>query len=251
MSVQGSFAAVARDGGRAALVTVVAGPHLGARLLVRADGRQEGALGDAQLRENAVAHAQDLMWTERSEMRGELFVDVTAPPPRLLIFGAIAYASDLARLARVAGWRPFVIDPRARFATRARFPDAVEVVVAWPGAALQRLGAIDRATYVAVLSNDPKIDDAVLLLALSAEPAYVGAMGSRHAQAKRSARLRAAGASEDDLNRISAPVGLDLGALTAAETALSVMAEVVAVRHGREGGRLSARRDGRDPSTSL
>jgi len=244
VSAQGSFAQVAREDGRAALVIAVDGPHVGARLLVRADGSREGTLGDAALCEQAVAHAQELMWADRSEMRGELFVDVTAPAPRLLIFGAIAYANELACLARVAGWRPYVIDPRARFATRARFPDAVDVVVAWPGVALEQLGGIDRATYLAVLSNDPKIDDAILLLALSAKPAYIGAMGSRHAQAERRERLRAAGATDDDLKRISAPVGLDLGALSAAETALSVMAELVAVRHGREGGRLSAQRGG-------
>lgn len=166
-------------------------------------------------------------------------VDVPAPAPRLLIFGAIAYANDLAHLARMTGWRPYVIDPRARFAARERFPDAVEVVVAWPGPALERLGSIDPATYLAVLSNDPKLDDAILLLALSADPAYIGAMGSSHAQAGRRERLLAAGVSEDDLKRISAPVGLDIGALSTGETALSIVAELVAVRHGRHGRRLS------------
>ena len=115
---------------------------------------------------------------ESSELRGDLFVDVTAPPPRLLIFGAVEHASHLSRLARDTGWRPYVIDPRAQFATRERFPDAFEVVVAWPREALARLGGIDRATYVAVLTHDPKIDDQVLALALQARPAYIGA--SRH-----------------------------------------------------------------------
>lgn len=145
----------------------------------------------------------------------------------------------------MVGWRSYVIDPRARFATRERFPDAVEVIVAWPESAVERLGGIDRATYVAVLSNDPKIDDAVLLPALGAEPAYIGAMGSQHAQAERRERLLAAGVGEADLARTSAPLGLDLGALTAEETALSIMAELVAVRYGRDGGRLSRRRAGR------
>ncbi|HEY8866395.1 MAG TPA: XdhC/CoxI family protein [Solirubrobacteraceae bacterium] len=240
-SAQGSFAAIARDDGRAVLVTAVRGPRAGERLLVRADGERQGTLGDAALDKEAVAHAEELMWAERSELRGDLFLDVTAPAPRLLIFGAVAYAGHLAHLARVAGFRAFVIDPRARFATRERFPDAVEVVVAWPEPALEQLGAIDRASYLAVLSNDPKIDDAILLLALHADPAYIGAMGSRHAQAERRERLLAAGMTEADLERISAPVGLDLGALSSAETALSIVAEVVAVRHGRSGGRLSAR----------
>jgi xanthine dehydrogenase accessory factor len=167
---------------------------------------------------------------------------LTAAAPRLLIFGAVAYADHLAHLASTVGFRTYVIDPRSRFATRTRFPDAVEVVVAWPAPALEQVGAIDEATYLAVLSNDPKIDDAILLLALAAEPAYIGAMGSRHAQAERRERLLAAGVTAAELTRISAPVGLDLGALSSAETALSIAAELVAVRHGRSGRRLSARR---------
>lgn len=244
MSAQGSFAAVAREDGRAALVTAVSGPHAGERLLVLADGVREGTLGDAALDAQALADASELIWAERSELRGELFIDVTAPAPRVLIFGAVEFANHLAHLARVTGWRPYVIDPRARFATRERFPDAIDVIVAWPEPALEQLGGIDRATYVAILTHDPKIDDEVLRLALSAEPAYIGAMGSKRAQAERRERLLAVGVSEADLTRISAPIGLDLGALSAEEVALSIMAELVAVRYGRGGARLSQRRDG-------
>jgi xanthine dehydrogenase accessory factor len=242
MTVQGSFAAIARDGGRAALITVVRGPHAGGRLLVRADGTLEGGLGDPALDAEAVAHAEELMWAERSELRDDLFVDVVAPPPRLLIFGAVEYASHLAHFARATGWRPYVIDPRSQFATPERFPDAVEVVVAWPEEALRRLGGLDRATSVAVLTHDPKIDDEVLRLALAGDPAYIGAMGSRRAQAARRERLLEAGVDEAELQRISAPIGLDLGAVSAEEIALAVMAEVIAVRHGRDGGRLGHRR---------
>ncbi len=239
MNALGSFAEVARRDGRAALVTAVSGRHAGRRLLVRADGSQEETLGDLELDARTLRAAKELIWAERSELRGELFIDVTAPAPRVLIFGAVTYANHLAHLARVTGWRPYVIDPRARFATRERLPDAIEVIVAWPGDALERLGGIDRATYIAVLSNDPKIDDEVLRRALGAQPAYIGAMGSRHAQAQRRERLLAAGFREADLARISAPVGLDLGALSAPETALAIMAELVAVRYGRGGARLS------------
>jgi xanthine dehydrogenase accessory factor len=241
MSVQGSFAAIAREDGRAALVTAVSGPHIGERLLVRADGAREGTLGDPELDAEAVERAEELMWAERSEHVDDLFIDVTAPAPRLLIFGAVEYANHLSHFASVIGWRPYVIDPRSQFATRERFPDAADVVAAWPKAAVERLGAIDRATYLAVLTHDPKIDDEVLVLALSAEPAYIGAMGSKRAQAERRERLLAAGVDEDELSRISAPVGLDLGALSSEEVALSIMAELVAVRYGREGGRLSQR----------
>lgn len=245
MSAQSAFAEVAREDGRAALVTAVSGPHAGARLLVRADGEQEGSLGNDALDSEAVTHANELMWEERSELRGDLFIDVTAPAPRVLIFGAVEYANHLAHLARVTGWRPYVIDPRAQFATRERFPDAIEVVVSWPGQAFEHLGGIDKATYLAILTHDPKIDDEVLTLALSAEPAYIGAMGSKRAQAERRKRLLAAGVAEADLARISAPVGLDLGATSAEEVALSIMAELVAVRYGREAGRLSQRGGGK------
>lgn len=245
MSAQGSFAEAAARDERAALVTAVGGPRAGGRVLVRPDGTHEGTLGDAALDAEALAHADELMWSERSEMRGELFIDVTAPAPRVLIFGAVEYASHLSRLARAIGWRPYVIDPRGRFATRDRFPDAIDVVVAWPQKAVEQLGGIDRATYLAILTHDPKIDDEVLKLALSADPAYIGAMGSKRAQAERRERLLASGVAEDDLARISAPVGLDLGAISPEEVAVSILAELVAVRHGRDGGRLSRRNGAR------
>ena len=239
MSLQSEFAVAER----AALVTVIAGaPH--ARLLVRPDQSVEGTLGTPELDSAAVAMGEELMWAERSERREvgdvSLFVDVTAPPPRLIMFGAVDFAGALARMARAAGWRPYVIDPRGRFATRARFPDAEEIVVAWPEEAFAQIGGIDRATYIAVLTHDPKLDDAALELAVRSEAAYIGAMGSRRAQEKRRERLVEKGLTDEELGRIAAPIGLDLGGLTAEETALSIMAEVVAVRNGRSGGRLSA-----------
>ena len=243
MSLQSEFAGIAAKDGRAALVTVIAGGQLGAKLLVRADGSTEGSLGSAELDREGVVAAEELLWAERSETRelGEtsLFVDVVAPAPRLVIFGAIDYAAALCRLARAAGWRPYVCDPRSQFATPGRFPDADEVIVAWPDEAFARLGGIDRATYIAVLTHDPKLDDAALTIALNSDAAYVGAMGSRRAQAQRRERLVAAGLDEELLERVAAPIGLDLGAVSAEETALSIMAEVVAVRNGRGGGRLS------------
>ena len=243
MSAQGEFARIAAADGRAALVTVIDGGQAGAKLLIRADGTTDGGLGDPELDGTAVEAAEELMWAERSELHEvegtKLFVDVTAPAPRLVIFGAVDYADALCRLARAAGWRPFVCDPRSQFATRERFPEAEEVVAAWPDDALARLGGIDRATYIAVLTHDPKLDDATLTVALRSEAAYVGAMGSRRAQAQRRERLLSAGIEEELLERIAAPIGLDLGAVTPEETALSIMAEVVAVRNGRDGGRLS------------
>jgi xanthine dehydrogenase accessory factor len=243
VSAHSEFAAIAAADGRAALVTVVAGGELGAKLLVRADGASEGSLGGPGLDRAGGEAAEELMWAERSELRERagvsLFVDVTAPPPRLIVFGAVDYSAALCTLARSAGWRPFVCDPRSQFATPERFPDAEQVVAAWPREAFERLGGIDRATFVAVLTHDPKLDDAALTIALRSEAPYVGAMGSRRAQERRRERLLAAGLDEELLERLSAPIGLDLGAVTPEETALSILAEVVAVRNGRAGGRLS------------
>jgi xanthine dehydrogenase accessory factor len=151
-------------------------------------------------------------------------------------------AASLCRLARAAGWRPYVVDPRARFATPERFPDAVEVLAAWPEAAFARLGGIDPATSIAVLTHDPKLDDAALEIALRSSARFVGAMGSRRAQAARRERLLALGMTDEELGRLAAPLGLDLGAISGEETALSILAEVVAARHGRDGGRLAAAR---------
>ena len=243
MSAQSAFTALARAGGRGALVTVLEGPGAGKKLLVTAEGERQGSLGDDALETAAARHADELMWIERSERREEgesvLFVDATFPPPRLIAFGAVDFAAALCRLARASGWRPFVVDPRARFAQPARFPDAEDVVAAWPEEAFARLGGIDRATAIAVLTHDPKLDDAALIIALRSQAGYIGAMGSRRAQEGRRERLLAKGVEESELERISAPIGLDLGALTAEETALSIMAEIVALRYGRDGGRLA------------
>ena len=234
----GRFEELARTGGRAAEVTMLEGASPGAKLLVEADGQRSGTLGSPELDDEAARAADELIWAERSERRGSLFIDVVHPTPRLILFGAVDIAAALARLARATGWRPYVVDPRARFATRERFPDAEEVIVAWPEEAFAKLGGIDRATSIAVLTHDPKLDDAALMIALRSEARFVGAMGSRRAQATRRERLLEEGMTESELERLAAPLGLDLGALTGEETALSILAEVVAARHGRDGGRL-------------
>jgi xanthine dehydrogenase accessory factor len=251
----GPFADAARAGERAALVTRLTD---GAKLFVHADGATSGSLaaeagdsGDAAAAgagasgaaaagaaERARSAAEELMWLERSELRGDLFVDVVFPAPRLFVFGAVDFAAALCTAARFAGWRPYVIDPRGFFARPDRFPDAEEVVAAWPAEAVAKLGGIDRATWIAVLTHDPKLDDAALSNALRSEAAYVGAMGSRRANEKRTERLLEAGFGEEDVARIAQPIGLDVGGVTAEETAISIVSEMVAVRHGRRGGRL-------------
>jgi len=234
--VPGAFAhAAAETDGRAARIVAIEGPQLGRSLVVRPDGAAEGEL---EVGEAALARAEGLLWSERSERHGELFIDVTAPAPRLVIFGAVDYAAALCRLARTCGWRPYVADPRGFFARPDRFPEAEQVVAGWPAAAWDRIGTIDRATSIVVLTHDPKLDDAALEIALRSEAPYIGAMGSQRANEARRERLLALGFTEEDIARVASPIGLDLGAITSEETALSIMAEISAIRNGREGGRL-------------
>ncbi|UGS35931.1 XdhC family protein [Capillimicrobium parvum] len=240
-----AFRDLQRAGRRAALVTLMRGPRPGAKLLRLDDGTHRGTLGDERADALAAGYADEMMWAGSSKLFEEadddlaLFVDVSAPAPRLFIFGAVDFSTALCTLARFLGWRPFVIDPRGRFAQPARFPDAEQVVAEWPQTAFERLGGIDRATSVVVLTHDPKLDDAALRAALASDAPYIGAMGSRTAQAARRERLLEAGIDESLLERISAPVGLNVGALTPEETALSIMGEIVALQRGRDGGRLA------------
>jgi xanthine dehydrogenase accessory factor len=235
------FATIARSGGRGALATIVEGDRLGDALLVRSDGTTDGTLGAPELDEAARAAAAELMWLERSEPitvgATTIFVDTVYPAPRLIAVGAVDFARQLCKVARAVGWRPYVIDPRGFFARSDRFPEAEEVVAKWPQEGFAHLG-IDRATAIAILTHDPKLDDAALTAALATDASYIGAMGSRRAQEVRHERLLEQGLPEDAMDRVAAPIGLDLGALTAEETALSIMSEIIALRHGRDGGRL-------------
>lgn len=164
----------------------------------------------------------------------EVFVGPLQPRRRLVIVGATHIAQDLVRLAATLDLETVVIDPRAAFANRERFPAADVVTVAWPWDAVQQL-VLDADTAVAVLSHDPKLDDDVLALALRSAAGYVGALGSRRTQAERRERLAAMGLEEDQLSRIHGPIGLDLGGRSPAEIALSILAQVVAVANGRSG----------------
>jgi xanthine dehydrogenase accessory factor len=233
------FVDIARAGGRAAEVTLLEGAVPGAKLLFEEDGSVSGSLGAPELDDQARRAAEELLWAETSELQGPMFVDLIAPAPRLIVFGAVPIAAALCTLGKATGWRCYVVDPRQRFATPERFPDADQVIASWPEEAFAVLGGIDPATSIAVLTHDPKLDDAALAIALRSPARFIGAMGSRRAQEARRERLLALGFSDEELARLSAPVGLDLGAITAEETALSILSEVVASRHGREGGRLT------------
>ena len=159
-----------------------------------------------------------------------VFLEVFPRPQRLVIFGGVHVAAALVPLARALGYQTVVADGRASFLTRDRFPEADQLILGWPDEALAQ-AAIDSATAVVVLTHDPKFDDPALMIALRSPAMYVGAIGSRKTQAARRERLRAAGLSDDQVGRLFGPIGLDLGGRTPAETALSIMAEIVAVRH--------------------
>jgi xanthine dehydrogenase accessory factor len=185
--------------------------------------------------------AADGDWARTSELHGPAFAAPEDPAPKLVMFGAVPLAAALCTVARALGWRPYVIDPRERFAAADRFPGAEAVLAAWPAEALDSLGGIDESTAILLLTHDATLDDPALEIALRSRAAFVGAIGSRRTQAARRERLAAAGLGDDELARLSGPIGLDTGARTALETALSILAEIVAVRHGRGGGRLTAR----------
>jgi xanthine dehydrogenase accessory factor len=214
---------------RAVLLTVVEGEPLGSKTLV---------VGDEVVGDGPVDLA-DGARTGLVEHEGKrVFVEVFGPPPKLVVLGAVDVAESLCALAGPLGWRTVVADTRAALATRERIPSADELLVGWPDEVLERIG-LDEDSAVVVLTHDEKLDTPALLTALQSRAFYVGALGSRRAQAARRERLLEAGLEEVDLERLSGPSGLDLGASAPPETALSILAEVVALRAGRSGGRLA------------
>lgn len=229
----------------AAMVTIVEGPGAGRKLAV-VDSSQYGSLGDAALDKVAVDHAHALMDAEKSETvttewssgSVELFYDIYPSPPLLFIIGAVHAAQPLSRLGKMLGYRVVVSDARAKLATDERFPDADQVLVAWPDEALAQF-KIGRNTYIAILTHEAKFDEPAILGALESKASYVGAVGSRKTNRERRERLRNDGVSEESLARIRGPIGLDIGASSPEEMAVSVMAEIIAVRKGRVGGPLT------------
>lgn len=239
----------AARGGTAALARVVEGPAelLGRALLVRSDGSYEGGLGGRpDLDRTAVAEAGALLHAGRTGTVGlsedgshcpgglTLLVESRVPPPRMIVFGAVDFAAALVRAGKFLGHHVTVCDARPVFATPARFPEADEVVVDWPDRYL-RSTPTDERTVLCVLTHDAKFDVPLLTEALRMPVAFVGAMGSRRTHEDRERRLREAGVTERELARLRSPIGLDLGARTPEETALSIAAEIVAVRHGGTG----------------
>ncbi len=234
-----------------ALATVIAGPGAGAKLLVRGDGGPAtGTLGDADLDRVVTRDARGELaagttavrhYGEHGEAREAVvavFVESFAPPPRMLVFGAVDFTAALTKVAKVLGYRVTVCDAREVFATRARFPQADEVVVDWPDRLLAKVGpSLTVRDVVCVLTHDAKFDVPALVAALATDAGYIGAMGSRRTHADRVARLVDAGVDAEGLRRIRAPIGLDLGARTPEETAVSICAEIIVLRTGRSDAR--------------
>jgi len=244
----GDVAADVRDGNPVAVATVIEGAHGGRRLIVRPDS-VEGSLGSDRLDAAARDDVRGMLSQGKTgivrygpdgERRMDdiaVFVSSYAPRPRMIVFGAIDFAAAVARVGSFLGYRVTVCDARPTFATKKRFPDADEVVVEWPHRYLKNT-SVDPRTVVCVLTHDPKFDVPLLEIALRMPLAYVGAMGSRRTNDDRLARLRELGLTEDELARLRAPIGLDVGARTPEETAVSIAAEIISAHWGGTGGSL-------------
>jgi len=249
--------AAVRDHRPAMLVTVVDGPGTGDKLLLIEGEPTVGQLADPDLHRVVLRDAEGALAAGATSVRrygacGEaneeavtVFFEAYAPPPRLLIFGAVDFTAALVRVAKVLGFHVTVCDAREVFATKARFPLADEVVVDWPNRHLESVGAgLGPRDAVCVLTHDAKFDVPAILAALGTKVGYLGAMGSRRTTEQRAERLREEGVTTEQMERLLAPIGLDLGARTPEETAVAICAEIIAHRTGKQAPRLS---DGAGP----
>jgi len=243
-----TLAAAIRAEDPVALATLVEGPEelVGGKLIVRPGSSALGTLGDPDLdrvvtRDALGELAAGLTVTRHYGRHGEarqrevsIFIESFAPPPRMIIFGAVDFTAALAKVAKILGYRVTVCDARPVFATHGRFPMADEVVVDWPNRYLAKVGGeLGPRDAVCVLTHDPKFDVPAIVAALETDIGYLGAMGSRRTHEDRVSRLRDAGVSDAELERVMAPIGLDIGARTPEETAVSICAEMIALRTGR------------------
>lgn len=264
MTIYDRLAARIRAEQPVALATIVDGPHVGAKLLVEPGAAPLGTLGDAELDRVVGRDALAELEAGRSGVRHygpqgqttpedlvdtplvRVFVESWAPPPQMWIFGAVDFTAALARVAKVLGYRVLVCDAREIFATHRRFPMADEVRVTWPGPVFAERGAtLGPRDAVCILTHDPKFDVPAVQGALATDVGYIGVMGSRTTHAKRLERLAEVGVTAaGDLVRLMSPIGLDIGARTPEETAISICAEIIARRTGRAAPSL---RDGSGP----
>lgn len=224
-----------------AMATLVVGEPLGATLLIYDDGRRSGSLGSMELDEAAVGVAHELLPEGKAEIRelvagGEtvqVYVESYVPPRQMVIVGAVHTAIPLERWSRDLGYETVVIDAREFFATPERFPDVGKLIIAWPDEALAQL-RIGPQTDIVCLAHDAKFEDPALEFALNSQAGYIGAIGSKKTSAERLVRLREKGFTDEQLNRIHGPIGLNLGGRAPGEVAISILAEIIAVRHGKD-----------------
>ena len=229
---------------RGAIVTAITGPQAGKGLVLdldtdTADGDLAGAPRDAALEAAREAVAREESTSIDLGDEGLLFIEAVHPAHRLVIIGAVDTAEEVCKLARQLGWRTVVVDPRVKFATSERLPHADKIIGKWAEDAAADVG-LEQADSVIVLTHDAKIDDPALAWALNTGASYVGALGSRRTQGLRQERLLEMGVARDDVERVYGPIGLDIGGHTPAETAIAIVAEVIAHRSGRSGRQLVA-----------
>jgi xanthine dehydrogenase accessory factor len=233
----GRLTGLREEGGRGVLFTVVEGNGVGAKALVVEGG---DTVGDG-VPAAALDQFAELVRGGRNRLvevdGAKVFAEWYGPPPRLFVYGAVDTAEALCRGAKLLGWTAIVADARATFLTPERIPSADQLIAKWPDEAIAEV-APDHQTAVVVLTHDDKFDEPALIAALDTEAFYIGALGSRRNQERRRERLLEAGVSEDRLSRIAGPCGLDIGADTQEETALSILAEILAIRAKRPGGPL-------------
>jgi xanthine dehydrogenase accessory factor len=228
-----------------ALATVVGGPtHIGAKLLVFPNKTAHGTLGQPELDERVRADAASAIWsgdatifsyslTTNETLSFDVFIEGFPPPPTLIIVGAGHIAIPLTIFAKTLNYRVVVIDARAAFATRERFPSVDELIVAWPDEVLEKMDLYP-STSIAVLTHDPKFDEPTLKVVLTRNVGYIGAIGSRKTGEERAERLKKQGLTDEQLKRIHGPIGLNIGGAEPEEMALAIMAEIVAVRHHKK-----------------
>ena len=263
MSLYEQFAQRVRENLPVALASVIDGPHIGSLLLVTPEGAQGGTLGNAELDRVVARDTQGELEAGRTSVRHygpqgqttpedlhntptvRVFIDTFSPPPIMVIFGAVDFTAALTRVAKVLGYHVVVCDAREVFATRRRFPMADEVLVTWPTPLFTERGTrLTQRDAVCILTHDPKFDVPAVIGALATNVGYIGVMGSRKTHAKRVERLIEAGVTAEQMQRLMSPIGLDIGARTPEETAISICGEIIARRTGRGAPSL---RDGDGP----
>ncbi len=235
-----TFSNAVKHGKLVALATIIAGPGIGHKMLFWPNGATTGSLGSPVVDQQVHNRATTLLKAQRTERftintgpePSEVFIDIQAPPPKLLIIGAVHIAIPLVTFGKALGFHTIVLDARSAFATPERFAHADQLIVGWPADTLIELD-IDENTFVVVLTHDEKIDNPALAIVLRSPARYIGALGSKKTHARRVAALKDVGITDEQLARLHTPIGLDIGARRPEEIAVAIIGEIVAVSNGQ------------------